>query len=224
MLLNQVIHDEAPSPRKLQSSIPKDLETITLKCLEKLPEKRYQTCQEFANDLQAWLDHKPIKARPVGQLGKLLRWRKRNPVVANLSGGIAIVLLLSAALSINFALTAQNEAELARQARDKATASEAAAIRSQNEAIEQKEKAEASEQNANRATQEADLQRGIAESKVIEAGLAQARADEERKKAEGQREIAEELKIASQRQAYTSEMLGTAGLGGCQYSAYAESA
>ena len=152
MLLNQVIHDQPPSPRKLQSAIPRDLETITLKCLEKDPDKRYETCAALGEDLQAWADHKPIKARPTGSLGKLLRWHKRNPVVANLTAGVAVVLILSAAVSINFAFTAQEEAELARQARDRATTSEAAAIQSENEAIQQKEKAEASEQRARTAT------------------------------------------------------------------------
>ena len=142
MLLNQVIHDQPPSPRKLQSAIPRDLETITLKCLEKDPDKRYESCASLGEDLQAWLDHKPIKARPTGSLGKLLRWHKRNPVVANLTAGVAVVLILSAAVSINFALTAQEEAKLAREARDRATESEAAALESQNQAIQQKEKAD----------------------------------------------------------------------------------
>ena len=164
MLLNQVIHDQPPSPRKLQSAIPRDLETITLKCLEKDPDKRYESCAELGEDLQAWLDHKPIKARPTGSLGKLLRWHKRNPVVANLTAGVAVVLILSAAVSINFAFTAQEEAELAREARDRATTSEAAALESQSEAIQQKKKAEESEQEAKLATQEALTQKEKADS------------------------------------------------------------
>jgi WD40 repeat protein/serine/threonine protein kinase len=153
MLLNQVIHDQPPSPRKLQSAIPRDLETITLKCLEKDPDKRYETCAALGEDLQAWADHKPIKARPTGSLGKLLRWHKRNPVVANLTAGVAVVLILSAAVSINFAFTAQEEAELARQARNRATASESAALESQNQAIQQKEKADQARIIAEQETQ-----------------------------------------------------------------------
>ena len=79
MLLHQVIHDEPPSPRKLNGTIPRDLETITLMCLQKEPSGRYQKASELAADLKLWLDSKPIVARPVGQAERLLRWCKRNP-------------------------------------------------------------------------------------------------------------------------------------------------
>jgi predicted Ser/Thr protein kinase len=85
MLLHQVIHEEASSPRKLNSSIPRDLETITLKCLEKEPDKRYETCAALGEDLQAWLDHKPIKARPITWMENSWRWCKRKPAVALLT-------------------------------------------------------------------------------------------------------------------------------------------
>ena len=64
MLLHQVMHDEAPSPRKLNNAIPRDLETITLKCLQKDPARRYQAAAELSADLERWLEHKPIQARP----------------------------------------------------------------------------------------------------------------------------------------------------------------
>ncbi|MBT4011765.1 MAG: hypothetical protein HOF15_05555 [Planctomycetaceae bacterium] len=124
--------------------------------MEKDPDKRYESCAALGEDLQAWLDHKPIQARPTGSLGKLLRWHKRNPVVANLTAGVAVVLILSAVVSVNFALTAQEEAKLARQARNRATASESAALESQNQAIQQKAKAEESEQAALAQKEKAD--------------------------------------------------------------------
>ncbi|MBT6846130.1 MAG: serine/threonine protein kinase, partial [Planctomycetaceae bacterium] len=117
MLLNQVIHDQPPSPRKLQSAIPRDLETITLKCLEKDPDKRYATCAALGEDLQAWADHKPIKARPTGSLGKLLRWCKRKPGVAALSVGMLLVLIGATIISMTFAVAARREARLAIKAK-----------------------------------------------------------------------------------------------------------
>ena len=74
MLIQQVISDEPISPRRLVGAIPKDLETIVMKCLEKSPDSRYQTAAELKADLNAWLAHEPIKARPVGTVGKLKRW------------------------------------------------------------------------------------------------------------------------------------------------------
>jgi len=91
MLLHQVIHDEAPSPRKLNALVPKDLETICLKCLEKPLELRYQSAGELAGELQRWLRNEPIRARPLGAAARVWRWRRRNPTVAGLV--VAIVLL-----------------------------------------------------------------------------------------------------------------------------------
>jgi len=68
MLIMQIINEEPPSPRKLNNRVPRDLETITLKCLEKEPARRYQTAHELGQDLQRYLDGKPILARRVGQL------------------------------------------------------------------------------------------------------------------------------------------------------------
>jgi hypothetical protein len=66
MLLHQVINDEPPRPRKLAQQIPRDLETICLKCLEKSPGRRYQSAAELREDLKRLLDGEPIRARPVG--------------------------------------------------------------------------------------------------------------------------------------------------------------
>ena len=92
MLIVQILNEDPPSPRKLNSSIPRDLETITLKCLQKDPGKRYQTAEELENDLQFFLLGQPIQARPVGRVERGLRWCKRNPAVASLS--VALLLML----------------------------------------------------------------------------------------------------------------------------------
>src|SRR5262249_31678075 len=68
MLLHQVIHDAPPSPRKLNSRVPRDLETICLKALAKEPSRRFATSEEVALELRRLLSGIPIKTRPVGRI------------------------------------------------------------------------------------------------------------------------------------------------------------
>ena len=82
MLMKQVIEDEAPAARTLDSRIPRDLETICARCLEKDPRRRYATAGELAADLRHYLAGEPIHARPVGRTERLWRWCKRSPLVA----------------------------------------------------------------------------------------------------------------------------------------------
>ena len=85
MLLNQIMHDEAPNPQRLNSAIPRDIATICLKCLNKSPERRYQAAKEFQVDLGNFLAGRPITARPVSSLEKGYRWCLRNPLPAGLT-------------------------------------------------------------------------------------------------------------------------------------------
>jgi serine/threonine protein kinase len=80
MIMHQVINDEPPSPRKLNGNVPKDLETITLKCLQKDTRRRYETASELATDLRRWLNNEPIRARPQNTWERLWRWSGRNLV------------------------------------------------------------------------------------------------------------------------------------------------
>jgi serine/threonine protein kinase len=84
MLIVQIINEEPPSPRKLESRLPRDLETICLKCMEKVPERRYQTAAALADDLRRWLRNEPIQAKPVARWERLLKWVKRRPTAAAL--------------------------------------------------------------------------------------------------------------------------------------------
>ena len=93
MILQQAIDDEPPSPRKFDASVPRDLETLTLKCLSKDPSRRYQTAAELSAELQRFLDGRPILARPVGQIERFRRWCRRQPVVAGLTAAVATLLL-----------------------------------------------------------------------------------------------------------------------------------
>src|SRR5206468_977298 len=89
----QVIHDEAPSPRKFLADIPRDLETICLRCLCKDPDRRYRSAADVAADLRRWLVHEPIHARPIGRLERGVLWCRRRPAVAGLVALVVVSML-----------------------------------------------------------------------------------------------------------------------------------
>jgi WD40 repeat protein/tRNA A-37 threonylcarbamoyl transferase component Bud32 len=93
-ILTQVMQVEAPSLRFLNPTVPRDLETIALKCLQKDPARRYPSAQEVAEELGRFLREESILARPVSAPGKVWRWCKRKPVIAVL--GVSTILLLVA--------------------------------------------------------------------------------------------------------------------------------
>ncbi|MFO0814561.1 MAG: protein kinase [Gemmatales bacterium] len=82
--LMMVITLEPIPPRQLVPKLPKDINTICLKCLEKQPGKRYQRAEDLAEELRRFLEGEPIVARPVGRVEKAIKWCKRRPAWAAL--------------------------------------------------------------------------------------------------------------------------------------------
>jgi WD40 repeat protein len=90
--LHLVSNQDPPPPRAARPNLPRDLETICLKCLEKRPIRRYASALELTVDLRRFLDGKPIRARPVSACQRAGKWARRRPVHAALAVVIALSL------------------------------------------------------------------------------------------------------------------------------------
>jgi WD40 repeat protein len=119
--------DEAPpTPRALRPDIPRDLEACCLKALEKEPAARYASLKAFAEDLERWHEGQPLVARPIGAAERLIRWCRKNRLIAGLAG---VLLALAATVAVagyllafqfeQLADKATHEADEARTAREK---------------------------------------------------------------------------------------------------------
>ncbi|MCA9135944.1 MAG: protein kinase [Planctomycetales bacterium] len=84
--LMQVVHEPAPAMRSIRANVPADLETVVAKCLEKQPKKRYQSAADVAEDLDAFLEGRPILARPRGRFLRTWHWFSGVPLVGALIG------------------------------------------------------------------------------------------------------------------------------------------
>ena len=119
----QVLHEEPVRPSHLRPNLPRDLETICLKCLAKEPGKRYASAEKLADDLQRFRQGKPIKARPVGIHERLWKWARHRPVTAALIAGILLIALVGFAgitWQWHEASRARDDKELERQQAEKA--------------------------------------------------------------------------------------------------------
>ena len=173
--LQQLKTREPVPPIQLQPNVPRDLETICLKCLQKEKHKRYASASALADDLQRFLDGRAILARPISKLEQFWRFCRRNPKET-----IAATIILLIIFGFSIALGIQNgklekKTEEALTAKGEAETNEAEAKRLEGVAKEEKQKAEE--------------QKGIAEVKKQEAETAKGIAEEKKKEAEKQIEI-----------------------------------
>ena len=118
-LIEQIKNEEPARPRSLDGRIPRDLETIVLKAIDKDPGRRYPTAEAMAEDLRRFLADEPIRARQVSASERYWRWARRNPVIAVLGGVLTAVLVAVTAASLTaasyFRDSAGREADLAER-------------------------------------------------------------------------------------------------------------
>src|SRR5262245_50773856 len=98
-LIELIRQTEAASPRSVDSRIPRDLETIVMKAIDKDPKRRYQSADEMGEDLQQFVNDEPIKARRVGPVERFGRWCRRNPAVAGLMAAVLVLMAAGTAVS-----------------------------------------------------------------------------------------------------------------------------
>ena len=114
-IIQKLLYNEPRSPRLLRSRLPRDLETICLKCLQKDPDKRYHSAADLESDLRAFLDGRPISARPISRLERTVRWAKRKPTEAILAAvaGLSMLALVVGTVAFIVILAKANR-ELSR--------------------------------------------------------------------------------------------------------------
>jgi serine/threonine-protein kinase len=170
-LIDRVKTQDPPRPRALDSRIPRDLETIVLKAIDKEPMRRYPTAAALEEDLRRFIEDEPIRARRAGGVEKLWRWCRRNPAVASLSAALLVILVATAVSGIIAAAYFQRLATQERLARSDADSAR------EREATEREaaERAKAAAETAQRSEAE---QKRAAETagKEADANFRQARA------------------------------------------------
>jgi serine/threonine protein kinase/WD40 repeat protein len=154
-LIKRVMHDDPVRPRKLNPSVPRDLETVVLKAIARDPAHRYQTPAEMAEDLKRFIEDRPVRARRITTAEQFWRWCRRNPLPASLLAAI-VLLFLAGFVGVSWHW---REAETARA-----------------DEKDQRGRAEALRQGAETARDEAEMSRAAAQAETYRALLSEARA------------------------------------------------
>jgi WD40 repeat protein/serine/threonine protein kinase len=143
-LVKRVMHDEPVRPRKLNRSVPRDLETVVLKAIARDPAHRYQTPSEMAEDLKRFVEDRPVKARRISGAERLWRWCHRNPALAGMAAVVVLTLAAGTTVSTLKYLDAEQQKGIAQQLQARAEAGEKEAKEQRNRADKE---ADATRQN-----------------------------------------------------------------------------
>jgi eukaryotic-like serine/threonine-protein kinase len=117
-VLHQVINAQPPSPIVANRAVPRDLEKICLKCMEKLPDDRYESAGELADDLSRFLEGLPVRARPISPAARTWRWARRHPKTASLMAVAAALAISLPVLQVMSNRRLDLERDTARRAED----------------------------------------------------------------------------------------------------------
>lgn len=177
--------EDPPALRSRDPAVPRDLESICRKAMEKEPERRYEDAAAFADDLSRWLEGDETLARPLGPHERLRRWTRRSPAVASLTAAVVVTALIGflavlqqwRAAEANRQTAQRHLAESLR--RQKENAELLVEVRRQRDAARRAlEVAQRERANAERARKVAEERRGQLETALAEATRQRSRADE----------------------------------------------
>lgn len=168
-LIKQVTTGEPPRLRSLDPHLPRDLETIVHKAIDRDPTHRYPSAGELAADLQRYLGDEPIRARHITPVQRLTRWCRRNPAVASLATAIALLLTMAAVVFGIAAVTFEGLATKNAQLVVQANADKGLALVAQKEAEKAQHKAEAAAETEKRLREEAERQKDRANTNFVRA-------------------------------------------------------
>src|SRR5262249_23336951 len=192
-----VPHNEPAPPRQLNAAIPRDLETICLKCLNKEPAKRYASAQDLVADLERYLNGQPIVARPTGVGERVWKWAKRRPATAAL---LLITAIEAVGLPVILATLLYNAEERAKMVQDLSAATHDLDAARVETAKEQK-----LAKDAQASLKEAKIQQLLAQHDVHVQKILLA---ETQKKLQVQEKQAREMQIRAQREAAGLRLIG----------------
>ncbi len=182
--LEQVRLREPVPPSRLQPRIPRDLETICLKCLEKDPRRRYATAAALADDLRRFLAGEPILARPSSLWSHGVKWAKRKPALAALLGVSALAAVSLLGSWAWFTVELSRQMQRAQQGEQHAREQEALARASQQLAEQQQSEAHRQAAAAKASQQLAEQQRTAAEANWRTASEQRRQAQHERQRSD----------------------------------------
>jgi WD40 repeat protein/serine/threonine protein kinase len=159
--LVQVRTQEPVTPRQLLPNLPRDLNTICLKCLEKEPCRRYATAGELADELKRWLAGEPIQARPTPVWERIGKWIKRRPAIAVLLAAVVAVTLLGFALVTWQWQRAESERDKAAHLAEAENVAKNDAQQQKEAALEARRREERQRRAAQRTATNLLLERGV---------------------------------------------------------------
>ena len=119
-----VLKSDPVPPRRLNQKIPRDIELICLKCLEKRPQDRYQSALEVSEELDRFLKGEPVHVHPVGNIGTYARWVRRQPGNAAVATGLVLCFTAALAISIYYNFQLQMQRDIADRALEEVSLSE----------------------------------------------------------------------------------------------------
>ena len=154
-LMQKVKAEEPERPRSIDGRIPRDLETIVLKAIEKEPGSRYQSADSMAEDLRRFLADEPIRARQVSGSERFWRWTRRNPGVAILGGVLTAVLIAATVASLVAASQYEMIARREKLANEQSQLDRQDAVLARRQAIKERD-------NSRRTSSNLTLEKGIA--------------------------------------------------------------